>query len=216
MPPSQQSVERSGDLKRALVSFAQGRRFRRALDEATLAHFDVREVQDEGALLNFLDAFALQHRLADGKTVVEHFVDAHPELPEAESVGIICDTEEGIYYFPDFGLLEEAFATPALAAGARHREVVLGYLESEGASPLPLRRLAERDPERATQVFRRVLGRPRFSWERDGEALLRRYKRQYYERPPLPSMVPVSDPVARSTARQRRRPRRAPRGGRGR
>jgi hypothetical protein len=84
------------------------------------------------------------------------------------------------------------FADPALAAGRRHREAVLGYLEAPSISPLALRRLAEPDPERASWVLRRVLRRPGFSWGRDGEALLRQYKASWFERPVLPSVTPIS------------------------
>jgi len=45
-------------------------------------------------------------------------------------------------------------------------------------------------------VFRQVLRRPGFSWERDGEALLRRYKASWFERPVVPSVVPVGAELA--------------------
>jgi len=75
---------------------------------------------------------------------------------------------------------------------------VLGYLQEPSISPLPLRRLAERDPERASRVFRCVLKQPDFSWERDGEALLRRYKASYFERPALPSVTLIDEALARA------------------
>jgi hypothetical protein len=71
-------------------------------------------------------------------------------------------------------------------------------LEEPSISPLPLRRLAERDPERASRVFQRVLNQPDFSWERDGEALLPRYKASYLERPVPPSVTPVGEALARA------------------
>lgn len=40
--------------------------------------------RDEEALINFLDRFLLQHRLPDGRTVVERFVRARGDLPAAE------------------------------------------------------------------------------------------------------------------------------------
>ncbi len=80
---------------------------------------------------------------------------------------------------------------PRLAGDRRHRQAVLGYLKEPSISPLPLRRLAERDPERASQVFQRVLRQPGFSWGRDGEALLRRHKAGYFEQPVLPSITPL-------------------------
>jgi hypothetical protein len=98
--------------------------------------------------------------------------------------------------FPEFGLVAEVFADPALATKRRHRDAVLGYLRSPDMSPLPLRRLAARDPQRASQVFQQVLRKPRFSWERDGEALLRRRKLSYVGRTFLPSCAPMGDALA--------------------
>jgi hypothetical protein len=118
--------------------------------------------------------------------------DLPADLSEADTVGVVYDEVEGNYFWADFGVVQETFADPALAARRRHREAVLGYLESPTISPLAFRRLAEPDPERASRVFRRVLKRPGFSWERDGEALLREYKASWFERPVLPSVTPIS------------------------
>jgi hypothetical protein len=63
-------------------------------------------------------------------------------------------------------------------------------------SPLAFRRLAEPDPARTTRVFRRVLPRPGFSWERDGEALLRQYKASWFERQALASVTPISQALS--------------------
>jgi hypothetical protein len=41
-----------------------------------------------------------------------------------------------------------------------------------------------------------VLKRPGFSWERDGEALLRQYKASWFERPVLPSVTPISQALS--------------------
>jgi hypothetical protein len=44
------------------------------------------------------------------------------------------------------------------------------------------RRLAARDPPRPSTVFARLLKRKRgFTWETDGEQLLRRYKPSYFD-----------------------------------
>ncbi len=63
---------------------------------------------------------------------------------------------------------------------------------------MPLRRLAARDPDRASRVFQQVLRQRDFSWERDGEALLRRYKASYFDQPVLPSVTPLSDRLSRA------------------
>jgi hypothetical protein len=376
-------IERSGDLKRALLEFAQSRRYQGYLREAMNDRFGEVVVGDEGEVGNFFDFFLLQHRLPDGRTLIEHFVKAHPKLPEreramllgwqdvvegifsvqtwehdaivavnliddltyrvrsnmgpsalapmrpgsflitrlvpvgsewllsgysrilpasqrrdalavaeelalqrpalafrnpekleqawklqhqerqdfiaffgsdlvvvaggalqerleayhhfrmydlrdaqgrsvaeraeeeygvvpdpphmeldidlveAETVGVIFDDVEGFNLFPDFGMIDETFASPDLTTNREHREAVRGYLESPGISPLPLRRLAERNPEQASRVFRQVLQQPDFDWERDGEALLRRNKARFFERPPLPGVVPVDMATAR-------------------
>ncbi len=390
MPASPELIERSGDLKHDLLTFAQGRRFARAFEKALLEHFGPVLEIEEDAFSNFLDAFVLQHRLADGRTVVDHFVAAHPELPEperamlrgwqdvvegifairgqdgaallgenlideqvyrirsnmgpevfermpaggfliarlvpvedewllsgvsstlptadrdevyrwaaelaqqhpalvfrnpakleqawqlqrkerrsfiqffgadlivvaghevaehlrayhrfrlhdvrdaqgksaadraretygvvpkvpevelpadlsaAETVGLLFDEVDGLNFLRDFGRVEETFADPTLADEPAHREVVLSYLEDPSIAPGVLRRLAGRDPQRATQLFRRLLQRPRFSWDRDGEALLRRHKAAYFARPVLPSVTPVSEPVARAQLTRRK------------
>jgi hypothetical protein len=133
------------------------------------------------------------------------------DLCDADTVGVIYDEVEGLNYFANFGLVQAAFADPELAAYREHRRAVLGYLKEPSISPLPLRRLAEPDPERASRVFRQVLRRPGFSWERDGEALLRRNKASWFQRPAVPSVVPVGpvpaglgQPVRRSHKRRLR------------
>jgi len=101
---------------------------------------------------------------------------------------------------------------------------VLEYLKEPSISTLPFRRLAERNHEHASRVFQVVLKQPAFDWERDGEKLLRRYKKRWFEQPILPSITPVGDPLARaqmgsgdvdfgdtqSGPRSKRRPKRKP------
>ena len=118
------------------------------------------------------------------------------DLIKAKTVGVIFDEVDGLNLFANFGLLDETFADPSLAAKREHRQEVLAYLEDREISPLPLRRLAERIPERASKVFQQVLKQPKFSWQRDGEALLRRYKPHSFEKPPLPSFVIMNNPLA--------------------
>ena len=192
---------------------------------AAYAHFRMHEARD-----------------SEGRTAAEHYREKYgveppaldfslpPELREAGTVAIISDELEGLNFYRDFSLLKETFASPEQAAEPERQEIVLAYLKEPGISPLPFRRLAGRDPERAGQVFRLVLGRKRFSWERDGEALLKRYKASYFERPMLPSVTPLSDKLTRAhlaaddaeaapstrqrSGRRRRTAARRPRGGR--
>ena len=125
------------------------------------------------------------------------------ELCSAETVGVIYDEVDGLNFLLDFGRVEEAFANPDRLSDPRHRHTVLAYLEEPSISPRLLRRLAERDPERASRVFQRVLRQPTLSWDQDGEALLRRYKASYFEQPVLPSVTPVSQALARAQLAER-------------
>lgn len=121
-------------------------------------------------------------------------------LPEdlliAKTVGVMYDEVDGLIFLADFALVEEAFARPDLAASGGYRDAVLGYLKHDSIPPSVFRRLAARDQEKATQLFRRLLRRPRFHWGRDGEALLRTYKARYFERPRRPSVIPVGRDLA--------------------
>jgi hypothetical protein len=111
---------------------------------------------------------------------------------------MVFDEQAGLNYYIDFGLVEETFTNPSLVRNHKHRKAVQVYLNDSSISPRLLNRLAERDPERASQVFQVILKKPRFTWEKDGEALLRRSKARYYKHPVLPSVMPVSEPFARA------------------
>jgi hypothetical protein len=119
-----------------------------------------------------------------------------PDVVDAESVALIYDEAEGLGFYAEFGLVEAAFAEPDLLRRRRHREHTLAYLHDDSVAPLVLRRLAERDPERASVVFRRLLKKPRFNWTRDGEELLRAYKAEHFRREPRPQFSPVSERLA--------------------
>ena len=116
-----------------------------------------------------------------------------PDLEQAETVGAMFDEVDGLWFLPEYRLIQEVFADPALITGRRYREAVSGYLKSQTLPPIALRRLAEQDPDQASRIFARLLGKPRFTWQRDGEALLRRYKAGFFDRTPLPGVTPLSN-----------------------
>jgi hypothetical protein len=88
-------------------------------------------------------------------------------------VAFIHDETDGLGFYAEFGLVAEAFADPDLVRRRRWREQVLSYLDDDSVEPMVLRRLADRDLDKASAVFRRVLKRPQFEWSRDGEEMLR-------------------------------------------
>lgn len=118
------------------------------------------------------------------------------ELSESETVGVIYDEVDGLNFYAEFGLVEAVFTDPTLLRGRLYRQRLLDYLDDDSVSPLPFRRLADRDPHRASVLFRKLLRRPDFDWSRDGENLLRERKGAYFDRPPRPSISPISERLA--------------------
>lgn len=121
-------------------------------------------------------------------------------LPEdymaADSIGLIYDEVEGLNYYLDFGHLDALFADPALARDRARISRLRAYLNDDTVSPLPLRRLVRRHPEGADPVFRTLLRKPGFSWERDGEELLRARKKSFFQQVAAPSFSVVGSRLA--------------------
>lgn len=120
------------------------------------------------------------------------------DLPDAildsDGAAIHCVQGEGLSFYPDYDLLEDVFTNPALIARRRYRETLSGFLRDPETSPEPLRRLAARDPDKTDTLFTKLLKRKSgFSWEIDGEALLREHKPSYFDGSLLPRTVPMSE-----------------------
>jgi hypothetical protein len=78
-------VLRSKTLKQELVRFSEQPRFKREFRREFRDWTDAGGMPDDAAgVTNFVDRFVMQHRLHGGRTVVDMFVEAHPDLPQAE------------------------------------------------------------------------------------------------------------------------------------
>ena len=77
-------IYRSGDLKSELVDFALSKRYRRDLERFLNTSFGGVMPDNDKETYDTVDRFILQERQRDGRTVVEHFLAAHPELPTVE------------------------------------------------------------------------------------------------------------------------------------
>jgi Domain of unknown function (DUF6398) len=60
------------------------------------------------------------------------------------------------------------------------------------------RRLAGADTARASQLFQHLLNKPSFSWERDGEALLRKHKPWCFGAEPQPPVTLLRSELAKA------------------
>ncbi|MFF4147742.1 hypothetical protein ACFY0A_42210 [Streptomyces sp. NPDC001698] len=127
------------------------------------------------------------------------------ELRDADTVAVICDETEGLCYYADFGHLDALFADPTLARDRTHLSRLREYLNDNSVSPMVIRRLVQRHPENTDSVFRALLRKPTFAWERDGEELLRRRKAMHFAHEPWPSVTPVGARLAELLRRQERK-----------
>jgi hypothetical protein len=131
-------------------------------------------------------------------------LDLPADILDADSVAVHFVAEEGMSFYPGYYLLEELFANPALIARRRYREALSGCLRAPDTSPELLRRLAARDPAKASVVFARLLKRKRgFTWETDGEDLLRQHKPSYFDATQLPRTVVLSETLSTALRRAR-------------
>jgi hypothetical protein len=77
-------IERGAELKRALVDFALSPRCERHLERFMLEATDPWQELSEGEAIGVIDQFALQHRLPNGKTVLDQFLAGQPDLTAAD------------------------------------------------------------------------------------------------------------------------------------
>jgi hypothetical protein len=77
-------IERSAELKRALVDFALSPRFERHLEQFMLEAADPFKELSEGEAIGVIDRFALQHCLPNDKTVLDQFLAGQPDLTAAD------------------------------------------------------------------------------------------------------------------------------------
>ncbi|NUT49069.1 MAG: hypothetical protein HOV94_17440 [Saccharothrix sp.] len=118
------------------------------------------------------------------------------ELLSAETVALVYDEVEGLAVYRDFGRLDALFADPTPARDRAGLTLLRGYLDDDSISPLAIRRLVRRHPDGADRVFRALLRKPGFSWSKDGDQLLRRYKKAHLDREPMPGVSVVGERLA--------------------
>ncbi|MFD1541630.1 hypothetical protein [Nonomuraea guangzhouensis] len=190
------ALEHPGWVFRNPVLLTQARELQREQRQCFIGHFGSDLVVLRGAEL----ADRMRGYLAYQSGRLGGAPPAGQDLPEqmtgAETVALIFDEVAGLGCYADFGMLEEVFLDPGLIAKRSYRELVSAYLRGDDVSPVPIRRLAERDPEKAGAVFAGLLNKRGFQWERSGELLLRTHKPAHFTARPLPTVIPVTGAVA--------------------
>src|SRR5947208_1389664 len=76
-------IERSAELKRALVDFALSPRMERHLERFMVEGAGPQEVLIEDEAIDAIDRFALLYHLPNGKTVLDQFLASWPDLSAA-------------------------------------------------------------------------------------------------------------------------------------
>ena len=77
-------IERSAELKRALVGFALSPRMGRHLERFMVESAGPHKVLIEDETIDAIDRFALLYRLPNGKTVLDQFLASWPDLSAAD------------------------------------------------------------------------------------------------------------------------------------
>ncbi len=120
-----------------------------------------------------------------------HWENAFTGSRESDRIAVIYDELEGLNVFYEYGLVEEAFANPELAAERQHRAAIAELVKEPEVTPLVLRRLVVKYPDTADDAIRRALNLTRFAWEKDGERLIRRFKGDWSEKTHPPTPIPT-------------------------
>ncbi|WP_406274179.1 hypothetical protein OH799_00655 [Nocardia sp. NBC_00881] len=125
--------------------------------------------------------------------------EAFPPLSEAitgsDDVTLIFDEVDGLSFYVNYATVRAVFADPDLVDEPPYRDAVVTYLHNDAFPPVPLARLAAAYPHNASRLFAKLLRKPDFSWERDGDNVLRKAKARWYAGPRLPRVVPISTEV---------------------
>jgi hypothetical protein len=150
--------------------------------------------QQQRALAN-LDAKSAK-RAAKTGPAPEQVAPLAEDMLASDTIGLIYDEAEGLNHYRDFGRLDALFADPTLARDRTYLTLLREYLNDESVAPLAISRLVQRHPDNADRVFRALLRKPRFTWARDGENLLRRHKKLFLDREPTPSISTVGERLA--------------------
>jgi len=153
-------------------------------------------------LKEFTRYHIFEHVQASGKTLAQEVEErghkakmpkqaTYPrELLRARNVGVLLDPVEGMFLLPEYGTFRRIFADPDFQQIPGRCELIYNYLKEDSVPPLPFKRVVERYPEGAERVFKAVLRKRKFNLERDFPKLMRRYKRSWLEKEPVPTVIP--------------------------
>lgn len=139
-----------------------------------------------------------------GNTIAKVFQDKYhqPPLPphfdflenlqDEPDIGIVYDKTEGMVFLLQYGRFRDIFLQPDFRKNKQYRQILQAYLDDPNISSLPFRRMSERYPQQATEVFKAFCKRKRFDLKKDLSALIRRHKPMEELTHLTPSTIPAS------------------------
>jgi len=128
---------------------------------------------------------------ADRAGVYPPEVKLPDEILDSDDVGMLCDPLEGLCFLIDYGRFVDVFRSPERHIGREEtKELVMGYLDSDSVSDVPLRRMAERFPENFKRVIEYYQDQEGF-FSTDIEDLMWEFKPDSFEK--LPGIVTILD-----------------------
>lgn len=111
------------------------------------------------------------------------------ELVDSDDVAMVHHPVKGIGFYTHYAEVEGAHRHPPENSDAPGIEAVRSYLDDETIPAYLLQSLAEAFPDTVDELYQMVLDRSGFSWQDDGDALLREYKAASYAEGDIPDLV---------------------------
>ncbi len=145
-----------------------------------------------------------QKKQQEGNTIAKVFQDRYhqPPLPphfefldnlqQEPDIGVIYDKTEGMVFLLRYGRFQDIFSRPDFKRIKNYKQILNAYLEDPHISSMPFKRMFEKYPEQAAQVFKTLLKRKKFDPIKDLNELIKRYKPMEQLLHLTPSTIPAS------------------------
>ncbi len=137
--------------------------------------------------------FALSSAVGEFQEPRNQVLSLPAYLREAETIGMICDPDNGVFFLEEFGLFLAALHDPARLKNRLIRKTVFDYLTESDVAPAIFGIVWRHRPAQLNALLGTLLHRPDFDWARMGEDCLREYNPEFLEKPRYPGLVPLSE-----------------------
>jgi hypothetical protein len=174
----------------------QGREMDRKAHERFVERFGGPWVVGAPALIEGLATGLLTRNGADRPHPAVPTVALPDRLRRCRAIGMVSDPLDGLSFLADFDAFLGGLHDPSRARGGHTRQVLLGYLDEDGAAPIAFDVAARHRPRETDALLAALLDRPGLAWSRDREEILRERNPGFLDRPRWPTWLPLTSELA--------------------